>query len=67
MTVVLRALCSADRAVNLVGAHHRTRLVPTVTLEAVIAWLDSGQPDPDRAAEHIWRAIEAVIQAAHTG
>jgi hypothetical protein len=28
------------------------RLVPTVTLEAVIAWLDSGQPDPDRAAEH---------------
>lgn len=42
------------------------RLLPTVTLEAVIAWLDSGQPDPDRAAEHIWRAVEAVIQAAHT-
>lgn len=41
--------------------------MPTVTLEAVIAWLDSGQPDPDRAAEHIWRAIEAVIQAARTG
>lgn len=41
------------------------RLVPTVTLEAVIAWLDAGQPDPDRATEHIWRAIEAVIDAAH--
>jgi len=40
------------------------RLVPTVTLEAVIAWLDAGQPDPERAADHIGRAIEAVIQAA---
>jgi AcrR family transcriptional regulator len=44
--------------------HWAARLVPTVTLEAVIAWLDSGQPDPDRAAEHIWRAIEAVVNAA---
>jgi AcrR family transcriptional regulator len=41
------------------------RLVPTVTLESVIAWLDSGQPDPDRAAEHIWRAIQGVIDAAN--
>jgi AcrR family transcriptional regulator len=42
------------------------RLVPTITLEAVIAWLDAGQPDPERAADHIGRAIEAVIQAAQT-
>jgi AcrR family transcriptional regulator len=41
------------------------RLVPAVTLEAVIAWLDSGQPDPERAAENISRAIEAVIGAAN--
>jgi AcrR family transcriptional regulator len=41
------------------------RLLPIVTLEAVIAWLDSGQPDPDRAADHIGRAIQAVIHAAH--
>lgn len=41
------------------------RLVPTVTLEAVIAWLDTGQPEPDRAAEHIRRAIESVIDVAH--
>jgi AcrR family transcriptional regulator len=41
------------------------RLVPTVTLEAVIAWLDTGQPEPDRAAEYIWRAIESVIDSAH--
>jgi AcrR family transcriptional regulator len=41
------------------------RLVPAVTLEAVIAWLDSGQPDPERAAENVSRAIEAVIGAAN--
>ncbi|HEX2286190.1 MAG TPA: helix-turn-helix domain-containing protein [Mycobacterium sp.] len=40
------------------------RLVPTVALEAVIAWLDAGQPDPDRAAEHVRGAVDAVIQAA---
>ncbi len=41
------------------------RLVPTVALEAVIAWLDTGQPHPDAAAGHIRRAIDAVIAAAH--
>lgn len=40
------------------------QLVPTVTLEAVIAWLDAGQPDPDRAADHIGGAVRAVVQAA---
>ena len=40
------------------------RLVPAVTIEAVIAWLDAGQPDPDEAAERIIRAIDAVIHAA---
>jgi len=39
-------------------------LVPTLTLEAVIAWLDAGQPDPEHAAERIGRVIHAVIQAA---
>jgi AcrR family transcriptional regulator len=41
-----------------------SRLVPAVALEAVIAWLDAGQPDPDRAADHVRRAVEAVIDAA---
>ena len=40
------------------------RLTPTLTLEAVIAWLDVGQPDPDRAAERINSAVHAVIHAA---
>lgn len=43
------------------------RLVPTLTLEAVIAWLDTGQPDPDNAADRIHHAIQGVIDAAHTG
>jgi AcrR family transcriptional regulator len=41
-----------------------SRLVPTVTIEAVIAWLDAGQPDPDQAAERISQAVHGVIQAA---
>jgi AcrR family transcriptional regulator len=40
------------------------RLVPTVTLEAVIAWLDAGQP-PD-AADRVAAAIQGVIQAARS-
>jgi AcrR family transcriptional regulator len=39
-------------------------VVPTVTIEAVIAWLDAGQPDPDGAAERIARAVHGVIAAA---
>jgi AcrR family transcriptional regulator len=42
------------------------RIVPTFTLEAVLAWLDLGQPEPDGAAERIGRAVHGVIQAAHT-
>ncbi|PXY18410.1 TetR/AcrR family transcriptional regulator [Prauserella flavalba] len=42
-----------------------TQLVPALTLEAAIAWLDAGQPDdPVHAAQRISQAIEGVIQAA---
>jgi AcrR family transcriptional regulator len=40
------------------------QFVPTVTLEAVIAWLDVGQPDPDRAADRIALVVHSAIQAA---
>ncbi len=40
------------------------RLLPTLTTDAVIAWLDAGQPDPDQAAIRIRRIVDAVIQAA---
>jgi AcrR family transcriptional regulator len=42
------------------------RLIPAVTLEAVLAWLDAGQPDPDQAADRIGQLIHDVIQAAQT-
>jgi AcrR family transcriptional regulator len=54
----------ADRIAEGQWRHWASRLLPTVTLEAVIAWLDAGQPDPDRAADHVSRAVEAVIEAA---
>jgi AcrR family transcriptional regulator len=41
-----------------------SELIPTVTVEAVIAWLDAGQPHPDEAAERVSRAVQGVIQAA---
>jgi AcrR family transcriptional regulator len=42
------------------------RLLPTVALEAVIAWLDAGQPDPTTAANRISQAVHGVIQAAQS-
>jgi AcrR family transcriptional regulator len=38
-------------------------LIPIVVLEAVIAWLDAGQPDADLAAARISAAINAIIKA----
>ncbi|MFL6120331.1 TetR/AcrR family transcriptional regulator [Actinophytocola sp.] len=40
------------------------RLIPTVAQEAVIAWLDAGQPDPEHAAERVVAAIDGVVRAA---
>ena len=42
------------------------RLLPTLTTEAVIAWLDAGQPDPETAADRIGRAVHGVLQAAQS-
>ncbi|HEX3648071.1 MAG TPA: TetR family transcriptional regulator [Pseudonocardiaceae bacterium] len=39
-------------------------LVPTITIEAVIAWLDAGQPDIAEAAVRITRAVRGIIDAA---
>jgi AcrR family transcriptional regulator len=40
------------------------RLVPAIAIEAVIAWLDAGQPDPGQAAERIGQVIHGAVQAA---
>lgn len=39
-------------------------LAPTVAIDAVIAWLDAGQPDPDRAAERIGQVLRSIVDAA---
>lgn len=40
------------------------QLIPAVTTDAVIAWLDNGQPDPDIAAGRIRAAIHGISAAA---
>jgi AcrR family transcriptional regulator len=40
------------------------RLIPVLTQEAVIAWLDAGQPDPDQADQKITALIDGVFHAA---
>ncbi|MEQ4721021.1 helix-turn-helix domain-containing protein [Nonomuraea sp. B19D2] len=39
-------------------------LIPTFTIEAVIAWLDAGRPDPGQAADRITQAVHGVMAAA---
>lgn len=39
-------------------------LAPTATIEAILAWLDAGQPDPATAAPRIRHAVTGVIAAA---
>ncbi len=54
-----RTVHSGHRAGRL-GQH----LIPTVMLEAVIAWLDAGLPDRDGAADRIRDVIQGVVDAA---
>jgi AcrR family transcriptional regulator len=39
-------------------------LAPTVAIDAVIAWLDAGQPDPDKAVDRIGRVLASIVKAA---
>lgn len=40
------------------------QVIPKMTIEAVIAWLDTGQPDTEDAAGRIAMAVHGIIQAA---
>jgi AcrR family transcriptional regulator len=40
------------------------QLAPAVAIEAIIAWLDAGQPDPARAADRVRQVVAGVIGAA---
>ncbi|SDX20502.1 hypothetical protein SAMN05216215_1008176 [Saccharopolyspora shandongensis] len=39
------------------------QLATAVCLEAIMAWLDAGRPEPTEIADRIDRAVEAAIQA----
>ncbi len=39
-------------------------LAPTAAVEAVMAWLDAGQPDREQAAQRIGQALDGIIRAA---
>ena len=45
-------------------ARWAAQLAPVVAIEAIIAWLDAGQPDPAQAAARVRQAVMAVIGAA---
>jgi AcrR family transcriptional regulator len=45
-------------------ARWASQLAPVVAVEAIIAWLDAGQPDPEHAAGRVGHAIDSVISAA---
>jgi AcrR family transcriptional regulator len=45
-------------------AQWAAQLAPVVAIEAVMAWLDAGQPDHDQAADRIRQALAGVIGAA---
>src|SRR5215469_8089144 len=48
-------------------ANWASRLVPTVAVEGVIAWLDAGQPDPAAAALRVGLALGGIVEAARAG
>jgi AcrR family transcriptional regulator len=47
-------------------ARWAAQLAPAVAIEAVISWLDAGQPDPAQAAARVRQAVMGVIRAAST-
>ncbi|TCN30681.1 TetR family transcriptional regulator [Kribbella orskensis] len=44
-------------------ARWASQLAPTVAIEAIIAWLDAGQPDPEHAAARVRRVVMGVVEA----
>jgi AcrR family transcriptional regulator len=45
-------------------AQWASQLAPTIAVDAVIAWLDAGQPDRDRAADRIRQVLASLVEAA---
>lgn len=48
-------------------ARWASQLAPVVAIEAVIAWLDAGQPDPDAVADRVRQAVAGVVTTVIPG
>ena len=48
---------------NHAWARWAAQLAAFTTIEAVIAWLDAGQPDRDRAARRIRQVVAAIVRS----
>ncbi len=46
-------------------ARWAAQLIPVVAIEAILAWLDAGQPDPEQTAARILHTVQSVLQAAN--
>lgn len=44
-------------------AQWASALAPAVAIEAIIAWLDAGQPEPEKTAARVRQAVMSVITA----
>jgi AcrR family transcriptional regulator len=64
VAVTRRAL--AGRIADPAWSRWASNLLPTMAVEAVIAWLDAGQPDRATAAHRIGAALGGVIEAARS-
>lgn len=54
----------ASRISDPVWANWAATCIPVVLVEAIMAWLDAGQPDPETAPDRIGQAIRGVVGAA---
>jgi AcrR family transcriptional regulator len=54
----------ADHIPDPAWARWAAQVVAFTVIESVMAWLDAGQPERDRAAARIWRVVAAIIRAA---
>jgi AcrR family transcriptional regulator len=64
VAVTRRAM--AGRIADPAWSRWASNLLPTMAVEAVIAWLDAGQPDRATAAQRIGAAFRGVIEAARS-
>ncbi|GAA3436507.1 hypothetical protein GCM10018954_061160 [Kutzneria kofuensis] len=54
----------ASRISDPVWANWAATCIPVVLVEAIMAWLDAGQPDPESAPDRIAQVIRGVVGAA---